>query len=104
MSSTRKHKQQALASLNASRSVHPVGLSDCQGPFSLRSEPSRPRVRRRHGAELSKACDSHEAKGLGGVLPKDKKDRPAFCVAIGMCATTTRPDVRTCHARPAIDG
>ena len=63
----------------------------------------RPRVRRRHGAELSKACDSHEAKGLGGVLPKDKKDRPAFCVAIGMCATTTtRPDVRTCHARPAM--
>ena len=79
-------------------------LNCAQRPFSLRSEPSRLRVRRRHGAELSKACDSHEAKGLGGVLPKDKKDRPAFCVAIGMCATTTRPDVRTCHARPAIDG
>ena len=51
-------------------------------------------MRRRRGAELRSACDSHEAKGLGGVLPKDKKDRPAFCVAVGMCATTTPPDVR----------
>ena len=101
MSSTRKHSQQALASLNAPPGFNP---NCAASKVSQSSEPSRLRVRRRHGAELSKACDSHEAKGLGGVLPKDKKDRPAFCVAIGMCATTTRPDVRTCHARPARDG